>query len=233
MALPKRATIDLLLNQHSQSLRQTLRHFPVDGILDDLAHLGVLVNNFQSMREKIDNDNDLTTSGKGNKNNVEAHKAVEEISKESGPKLRGYDNHISSLRAQLINTQYGDAATRPSAQEIATMRDQLRKFTSQEVAVLYGGASPAEKRVMEAADAAARIPVKDGRGLRWETLLAARDVNDDILERAEAKDPETFAQYTELQEIRSTYSTVAEVAKKAIKGSIPYDWVAPIKVQVN
>ena len=74
--------------------------------------------------------------------------------------------------------------------------------------MFYNSASDGERQVMEAAAASVgRVPMKVGNGLEWKPLLDPDIVNETVLARVAAKNPEGVAKLQELAEIRAMHVT--------------------------
>jgi hypothetical protein len=84
---------------------------------------------------------------------------------------------------------------------------RLKDRTPDEVSVLYNSASPDEQVLLETvSQATGRISMKmlDG-GLEWRPLLDPDMVNENVMARAIARNPEAATKYQELQEMRSMH----------------------------
>jgi len=131
-----------------------------------------------------------------------ALKAVAEV---QTPRLAGLEADIAAHRAALLPA----SAETPDARRIDFLLSHLRDRTPQEIATFYNAATNDERLLMEAAAVSVgRIPMKGPNGLEWQPLLNPETVNESIVARATAKNPEGARRLEELTEIRAMHVTV-------------------------
>ena len=110
---------------------------------------------------------------------------------------------------------------KPSDRRVDFLLSHLRDKTPQEIATFYGSASDEERLVMEAAAASVgRVPLKGPNGLEWQPLLDPETVNESIVARATARNPEGAKKLAELAEIRALQVGVAGVAMSEIREAL-------------
>lgn len=128
-------------------------------------------------------------------------------------------NDASSGRAGLLDGagQCGDHVA-----AIATTTTDVKDRTPLEIGVFYNSATDDEKLVLEeAARSVGRIPTKRPDGsLTWTPLLAPETLNESIIARATAANPQGATQLRELAEIRAMHASVANIAAAEVKEAL-------------
>jgi len=205
----------LILDTHRSNFRLT--QWPVT-VLDPLETFGDIVTQAIKARAAIDNDPHLTPQGKAAARAAKRAAAVKAIADVSTTRLAGLDADVAAHRTALLPAS-GD---KPDARRIDFLLSHLRDRTAQEIAVFYSSATADEKLVLEeAARSVGRIPTKSADGaLEWAPLLPAATINESIVARASAKNPQGATKLQELEEIRSLHASVASIAEAAVREAL-------------
>jgi hypothetical protein len=103
---------------------------------------------------------------------------------------------------------------KPDARRIDFLLPHLRDRTPHEIGVSYNSATDEERLVLEAAaQSVSRVPTKrPDSSLSREPPLPAATINESIIARATAKNPEGAKKLKELEGIRSLHASVASIA---------------------
>jgi hypothetical protein len=111
------------------------------------------------------------------------------------------------------------SAEKPEGRRIDFLLSHLRDRSPQEIAVFYNSATDGERLVLEeAARSVGRIPTKAADGsLAWAPLLRAATINESIIARASAKNPQGATKLAELEEIRALHASVASIADATVR----------------
>jgi hypothetical protein len=193
------------LLHETAALNYRHRHYPQDKVLQPFEEPVSIVGRAYQQKAAIDADRNLTLAGKDSTRAAARKAALDDIRKWHEPRLAGLDADIAVQRAALM-----PATEKIDDRRIDFLLSRLRDRTPDEVAVLYNSASDGERQVMEAAAASVgRVPMKVGNGLEWKPLLDPEMVNETVLARVAAKNPEGVAKLQELVEIRAMHVTFA------------------------
>ena len=208
------AKIRTLLDTYRLNFRLT--QWP-ETVLDPLAEPATILEAFHLRKAAIDADANLTTKGKNAARVQAATEALQAIGKWHAPNIAGIDQDLGAQRAAL--TPKGD---KPDQRRVELMASRLIQFTQEENGVFYNSATDEERQVMEAASSIlGRIPVKaaDG-GLELRPVLDPERVNESVMARAAAKNPQAVAKLNELAEIRAMHVTVAGHAVAEVREAL-------------
>lgn len=201
----------LTLNTLRSNVRLT--QWPVTA-LDPLDDYDRFVEQAYKEKTAIDTNDHLASKGKRAAKDERTAALVKAVVDKHAPRLSGLEADMSTRRATLLQTN----TEKPDARRIDLLLSHLRGFTAQEIAIFYGSATDDEKIVLEeAARSVGRIPTKTEAGLVWAPLLPAETINDAVIARAAAKNPEGAKQLQELSEIRDMHATVSALAIAEIK----------------
>jgi hypothetical protein len=196
-------------------LNARFTHYKADVVFGQLGELELFTTHAQKTGEGIRANGNLTTDGKRAEFAKTSEATGAEVSKWLTKRLSGLDADIANQRATLAPVVVKLEPTRFDALR------RLETFTPQERMTLYSSAQDAVRAEMEAVSAAlGSIPTRTDRGLEWLPLLDSSAVNEAVLSRAEAKNPQGAARLRELEEIRSMTQTVANVALADIKEAL-------------
>jgi hypothetical protein len=159
----------------------------------------------------------LTQKGKDAARVQAATEALQAIGKWHAPNIAGIDQDLGTQRAALVPT-----GNKPDQRRVELLASRLIQFTQEENGVFYNSATDEERQVMEAASSMlGRNPVKaaDG-GLELRPVLDPERVNESVMARAAAKNPQAVAKLNELAEIRAMNVTVAGHAVAEIREAL-------------
>lgn len=200
----------------TQRLNFRMRQWPIT-VIDPLEEVAAIVEKFHKEKAAIDADHHLTNEGKSAARAKAGQTALKAITDWHTPRLAGLDQDLGAHRAALVPA----STEKPSDRRIDFLLSHLRDRTPQEIATFYSSASDEERLALEAAAASVgRIPMKGSDGLTWQPLLNPETVNDSIIARATARNPEGAQKLEELSEIRSMHVTIAGVAASEIKEAL-------------
>ncbi len=109
-----------------------------------------------------------------------------------------------------------------AARRIDFLLSHLRDRTPHEIAVFYNSATDDERLVLEeAARNVRRIPTKKPDGwLAWVPLLPAETINESVVARASAKNPQGGKKLQELEQIRELHASVASIAEATVREAL-------------
>jgi hypothetical protein len=193
-------------------LRETIalnyrhRHYAQDKVLEPFAEPVAIVERAYKQKAAIDADRNLTNAGKDAARAAARKAALEDLAKWHTPRLSGLDADLGVQRSALVPA----STEKVDDRKIDFLLSRLRDRTPEEVAMFYNSASDGERQVMEAAAASVgRVPMKVGNGQEWKPLLDPEIVNETVLARVAAKNPEGVAKLQELAEIRAMHVTFA------------------------
>jgi hypothetical protein len=169
-------------------------------VLDPLDIFGDIVEQAIKDRATIDNDRNLTNEGKAAARAARRDAALKAITELQTPRLANLDADVAAHRAALIPA----SAQKPTDRQIEFLLSHLRGRTETEIGVFYNSATDEEKLVLEeAARSVGRIPTKRADGsLAWTPLLAPETINESIIARATARNPQGAQKLQELEEMR-------------------------------
>jgi hypothetical protein len=186
-----------------------MQQWPVT-VVDPLDIFGDIVEQAITDRATIDNDRNLTPEGKAAARAAKRDAALKAITELQTPRLAGLDADVAAHRSALIPA----STQKPSDRRVDFLLSHLRDRTSVEIATFYNSATDDEKMVLEeAARSVGRIPTKRADGsLAWTPLLPPDTINQAIIGRATARDPQGAAKLQELEEIRAIHVSVANLA---------------------
>ena len=202
----------LILDTHRSNFKLT--QWPVT-VLDPLDTYNDIVEQAIKARTAIDSDPHLTPQGKAAARAVKSAAAVKAITDVSTPRLAGLDADVGSHRAALLPV----STEKPEARRIDFLLSHLRDRTPHEIGVFYNSATDEERLVLEAAaQSVGRIPTKRPDGsLAWAPLLPVETINDSVVARATAKNPQGAKKLKELEQIRSLHASVASIAEATVR----------------
>jgi hypothetical protein len=132
--------------------------------------------------------------------------------------LAGLDADIATQRAALLAT-----TAKPDPRRVELMASRLLQFTADENRIFYTSAATTdeERLVMEAASAlVGRVPMKTDKGQEMRPLLDPGTVNETVMARAAAKNPQAAQKLEELIAIRALHVTVANHAIAEIREAL-------------
>lgn len=177
--------------------------------------LGDIVDTSKRDRAAIDADPNLTQQGKAAARAEKRAAAIKAVTDLQTPRLGGLDADVAQHRAALIPA----SAEKPDPRRIDFLLSHLKDRTALEIAMFYNSATDDEKLVLEeAARSVGRIPTKRTDGsLAWMPLLPAETINESIIARATAKNPQGATKLQELEEIRAMHVSMATLATAEIK----------------
>lgn len=184
-------------------------------VLDPLDIFGDIVEQANKDRAAIDNDRNLTNEGKAAARAAKRDAALKAISDVQTPRLAGLDADVAAHRAQLIPTN----TLKPSERQVDSILFHLRSLTPVERAALYNSATPDEQLVIEEASrSVGRIPTKRADGsVAWLPLIEPEMVNNNVVARATATNPQGAQKLQELEEIRAMHVSTASLAAAEVK----------------
>lgn len=198
---------NLRLVLDTYKLNFNMTQWPVS-VLDAFEEPALIADTFHKQVAAIDANRNLSHEGRKEARRDAAKAALEAINKWQTPKLTVLDGQIAQQRTALV-----PPTPQPDPRTVDHMVSQLQRFSPQEIAVLYGSATDAERVLMEAASASlGRVPLKSEQGLEWTPLLAPDVIDEAVLARAMTSNPTGVQRVEELSEIRSMYATVAGIA---------------------
>jgi hypothetical protein len=202
-----------LLKLDTTRLNFRLQQWPIT-VVDPLDIFGDIVEQAIKDRATIDNDRNLTNEGKAAARAAKRDAALKAITDLQTPRLAGLDADVASHRAALIPA----STQKPTDRQVDFLLSHLKDRTSTEIGVFYNSATDDEKLVLEeAARSVGRIPTKRADGsLAW-APLAPETINESIIARATARNPQGAAKLAELEEIRATHVSVAGLAAAEVK----------------
>jgi hypothetical protein len=186
-----------------------------ESVLDPFEIADHIVQKFTQERATIDANAHLTSEGKRAARRSAAEKALKSLDDWHTPRLSGLDEDLSAHRAALMPT----SSDKIDPRRLDFLLSHLRDKTELEISVLYNNATPEDQVALEhAANVVGRMPRKtaDG-GLVWASLLSADAINENVIARATAKNPQGAQKLEELAEIRAMQVTVANVAAAEIR----------------
>jgi hypothetical protein len=205
----------LILDTYRSNFRLT--QWPVT-VYDPLETYHDIVEQAIKARATIDNDPHLTPQGKAAAKAAKSAAAVKAITDVSTPRLAGLDADVAAHRSALLsgNTQKTDE------RRIDFLLSRLRDRSPQEIAVFYNSANDDERLALEeAAQSVGRVPTKGADGsLVWTPLLPAETINESIIARASAKNPQGAKKLQELEEIRATHASFASIAAATVRETL-------------
>ena len=142
----------------------------------------------------------------------------------------GIDAQAAASRAAL-QSQSDKLHPAPTDMQVQTMVQPLSAFDPLEVEILYGDASDAERRVIEAAAETAgrqprRVANPAGDSVVWDHLLAPERIAASREGKIAEANPEGAAALRDLEHIRSTYDALAAAATGMLRDSLPAHAVA-------
>jgi hypothetical protein len=185
-------------------------------VLEPFEEAASIVENFNKQVATIHANPHLTPEGKLAGRRDAATAALAALKKWREPRLAGLDAHVSAHRSALLPT-----GEKPDARKVDFTLGLLQKYTPHEIAVFYNSASDAERLVMEAASTVAgRMPMKTPGGLVWQSLLDPEMVNEAVIARATAQNPEAATKLRELDEVRAMQVSVAGIAASDVKAAL-------------
>lgn len=203
----------IVLDTYKRNFNMT--QWPVS-ILDAFEEPALFVDQFHKQAAAIDANRNLSPEGRNQARRDAGKAALAAINKWQTPKLTVLDGQIAQQRASLM-----PPTPQPDPRTVDHMVSQLQRFAPQEIAVLYGSATDAERVVMEAASASlGRVPLKSEHGLEWKPLLAPDVIDEAVLARATARNPTGVQKVAELSEVRSMYVTVAGIAAADVQDAL-------------
>lgn len=202
----------LILDTHRGNFKLT--QWPIT-VLDPLETYHDIVERAINDRASIDTDPHLTPQGKAAARAAKKSAAVKAISDVSTPRLAGLDADVAAHRTALLPASTEKIDNR----RIDFLLSHLRDRTANEIAVYYSSATDEERLVLEAAaQSVGRIPTKNVDGsLAWTPLLPAATINESVIARASAKNPQGAKKLQELEEIRSLHASVASIAEATVR----------------
>ncbi len=210
----------LHVSLHTDAL-QTLRNGVPSGLSGQFAEVGAVLAALDADFAKIENDTNLTDTGKAAKLRAAHEQAAAAVGKWKTSKTIGIDSQITAHRGKL-QAHADKLAPAPSPFQVRNMGERLAAFDPLEVEVLYANATDAERRIIEAAaEALGRQPQKRGEQLTWEPLIPAGRVSEVTAARLERADPQGAAALRDLERIRSTYEGLAGAAQALLRDSLP------------
>jgi hypothetical protein len=212
--MPTNKTTKTRLKVDTTRLNFKLRQWPIT-VVDPLDIFGEIVEQAITDRATIDNDRNLTNEGKLAARAAKRDAALKAITDLQTPRLAGLDADVAAHRAALIPAR----AEKPSDRQIDFLLSHLKGRTETEIGVYYNSGTDEEKQLMEeAARSVGRIPTKRPDGsLAWAPLLAPETINNSIVARATAHNPQGAQKLQELEEIRATHVSVATLAAAEVK----------------
>ncbi len=180
-----------------------------------MALFGDIVDQALKDRATIDNDRHLTAEGKVTARAAKSAALLKTIADVHTPRLAGLDADIAAQRTALIPT----STEKPDARRIDFLLSHLRDRTPVEIATFYNSATGDAKLVLEeAARSVGRIPTKLADGsLAWKPLLPSDTINESIVARATARNPQGAQKLQEMEELRAMHVGVAATAAVEIK----------------
>ncbi len=169
-----------------------------------------IVDQAVAAKAQIESDDTLAPKGKRLAKDAKIEALVKAITDVKTPRSAGLAADVAARRAALIPV----STQKPTERQVDFLLSQLKGRTDVEISVFYNSASDEEKLVLEeAARSVGRIPTKCADGsLAWLPLLPAETINQSIVERATAKNPQGAQQLRELEEIASMHETAATLA---------------------
>lgn len=199
--------IRLTLDTHRRNFRMT--QWPIT-VLDPLDTYDNIVEQAIAAKTQIDTDDNLAAKGKRTAKDTKKDALSKAIDALKTPRLAGLDADVAAHRAALIPAN----AQKPTDRQIDFLLSHLRDRTPLEIATFYDSATDDEKLVLEeAARSVGRIPTKMQDGsLGWKPLLPAETINESIVARATANNPQGAKKLQELEEIRAMHVSVANLA---------------------
>lgn len=199
--------IRLTLDTHRRNF--PLTQWPVT-VLDPLDTYDNIVEQAIKDKATIDSDRHLTAEGKAAARAAKRDGALKIIDELRTPRLAGLDADVAAHRAALIPA----STQKPSDRQIDFLLSHLRDRSPLEIATFYNSATDDENLVLEeAARSVGRIPTKKPDGsLAWAPLLPAETINESIVARATANNPQGARKLQELEEIRAMHVSVANLA---------------------
>jgi len=202
----------LILDTHRSNFKLT--QWPIT-VLDPLETYNDIVEQAFKERAAIDNDPHLTAQGKKAAKEAKRAANVKAIADVSTPRLAGLGADVAAHRSALLPV----SAEKPEARRIDFLLSHLRDRTPHEIGVFYNSATDEERLVLEAAaQSVGRIPTKRPDGsLAWAPLLPAETINESVIARATAKNPQGAKKLKELEEIRSLHASVASIAEATVR----------------
>ena len=186
-------------------------------VLDPFEIAGGIVTKFHQQKADIAADRRLTPEGKRDALTKAGQAALKSLEDWHTPRLAGLDADLGAHRVALVpaNTQ------KPDDRRVDFLLSHLRDKTPQEIAIFYNSASDEERLVMEAAAASVgRAPMKGPDGLTWQPLLNPASVNESIVARAKATNPQGVKKLEELGEIRALQVGVHGIAASEIREAL-------------
>jgi hypothetical protein len=203
-----------VLDTHRLNFRFT--QWPIT-VLDPFEIADGIVQKLHQQRAEIDADPRLTPEGKRDARVKAREAALKAIADWHAPRLAGLDADLGAHRAALVPP----ATEKPDARRIDFLLSHLRDRSPMEIATFYNSATDEERLVMEAAAASVgRVPLKSAKGLEWQPLLDPESVNESIVARATARNPQGARKLAELAEIRALQVGVAGVAASEIREAL-------------
>lgn len=204
-----------LLETYALNFRMT--QWQKKAVLDPFEEPAIIVERFFEQKALIDADRRLTPEGKAAARGEAGTAAIAAISKWHVPRVAGLDADLGVHRTALLPP----STEKPDPRAIDFLLSHLKDRTPQEIATFYNSATDGERLLMEhAAASVGRIPRKSEHGLEWQPLLNPETVNDSIIARAVAKNPQGAQKLQELTEIRAMHVTVAGHATQEVRNAM-------------
>jgi hypothetical protein len=201
---------------HTAGLNYNSVHYAKKVVFDKVNELGLFTTHAQKTAEAIRANSNLTLEVK----RAEAAKVLKETSEQV---TKWSDQRMVGLNADR-DTQRKALAPTPVKLEPArldALSRHLEKYKPEEVRVFYNSAPDHVRAEMEAVSfALGSIPTRTDRGLEWLPLLDSDAVNEAVMSRAEAKNPQGAAKLRELDEVRGITQTAANIALADIKEAL-------------
>jgi hypothetical protein len=202
----------LILDTHRSNFKLT--QWPIT-VLDPLETYNDIVEQAIKTRAMIDANDHLAPKGKVAERRTRADALAKAIADVSTPRLAGLDADVAAHRAALLPA----STEKIEARRIDFLLSHLRDRTAQEISVFYSAGTDDEKLVLEeAARSVGRIPTKKPDGsLAWAPLLPAATINESVIARASAKNPQGAKKLQELEQIRELHASVASIAVATVR----------------
>lgn len=196
----------------TQARNQRFKHRDIKIEMVPFEHVRMLSDSFHKQADAIRADPHLTSEGKTAALEKARTKTRTAISEWHEQRLKNIDAHLLEERAALVADN-----TMPDPKRVEFMATQLLKHTPQDNAIFHGGATDAERRVMEAASAmVGRVPMVTANGKELKMLLDPEIVAESILARAQVTNPTAAEKVHELTEVRAMQVAITGVALSEI-----------------